>query len=132
MLVKDKLPPYPVGKIVHIPYPFISQIGQPPSIGGGQICNPPLIISNQGSSCTDSTHERPYHQIPTIVATPKIPTIPLGRTYSFIKKLHDKMTNGLQPDPTVSQWELFNKTLTKNQWSPCNKSETSPWYNEHA
>ena len=47
VLVKHKLPPHPVGKIAHISDTLIGQVRQPPSIGGSQVSDTPLVIGYQ-------------------------------------------------------------------------------------
>lgn len=112
-LIEAKLPPNPMGRVSHIPYPLINQIGQPASISDSQVDESLLITKAQRTICANSTHKGPRNWILTSKTPPKVPTSPQRGTHLLMKKLHHWITNGLQPNPTITHEKLIHKIATK-------------------
>ena len=96
ILVKAKLPPNSMGRIVHIPYPLISQVRQPPNISGCQVCNPPLIKSNQWGGGPSSGHKGAHGRISTSESTTQVSISSPRKDNSLIKELYGRVPKRLQ------------------------------------
>ena len=112
-MIKPKLPPYFIGRIMNIADNLINQIRQTPSISGCHACNLPLIKSSQRGGGPSNGHKRAHNQISTSESTAQISTSSLRKANSLIKELYNRLPKWLQPNPEVSQQNIRSKTATE-------------------
>ena len=113
VLIKPKLPPHSIGRIMNIADALISQIRQPPSIDGCQVCNPPLIRSSQQGGGSSSDHKGAHGRISTSESTTQVSISSPRKAHSLIKELYGKVPKRLQPNSMISQRKIISKMATE-------------------
>ena len=88
-MIKPKLPPYFIGRIMNIADNLINQIRQTPSISGCHACNLPLIKSSQRGGGPSNGHKGAHNQISTSESTTQISISSLRKANSLIKELYN-------------------------------------------
>ena len=103
VLIKPKLSSHSVGRIMHKLKALVSQIRQPPSIGGCQVSDPCLLEISQGGGGSGGVNKETHNGVCTCVTRTQIPISSPRKPNSFIKRLNSRMINWLQTRLAKSQ-----------------------------